>query len=492
MNLGELFINIVTKGDTKKLDEAKQKLEQAQKTSEKNSEKNIKQNKKEAKANNETAKSIQGISNAIKAMSGGLKGTGGAISSLGAMGGAAGGAVVAVGALVTAITMTYAAIDRMVNSLAQANQQMITFQRTSGISLSSLNKYASANAAVNFNSSIEGTAQSMQRVANNLWDIQMGRGDISPFQELAFVGGKAFNPYGMSVEEVIENVREAIKGVDDLQATNIIQRMGFAPDDLMMLRMSREEFEKISDSFLSPQQREAMNQYALELKQIQLAFQKTNQSLTIDLAKPFLVITRIIQKKWEEIYKTTIKPLVAAFKFVYNSIKGIVQFSQDWIRAMANAFTILKPILAIFRAIYLIFEDIATYYAGGDSVFGDFINGIAEWADNFENMFENSKIAEFFQNLKDGIISLTTIKIPKWLSDFFSMIGNNALQTARGMGFGGNNPEPVNTNQLSYATSNTNTNNSFTINTNQPTDMVATNLINTFTPTQVQLEPIAV
>lgn len=489
MNLGELFINIVTKGDTKKLDEAQSKLEKAKKTSEKS----IKQNKKEVKSNTEVAKSINGIANAVKSLSGGMKGSGGAISALGAMGGAAGGVVTAVGALVTGVTLAYVAVDRMVTSLAAANQQMITFQRTTGISFSSLNKYASANAAVNFNSSIEGTAQSMQRVANNLWDIQMGRGDISPYQELAFVGGKAFNPYGMSVEEVIENVREAIKGVDDLQATNIIQRMGFAPDDLMMLRMSREEFEKINDLFLSPQQREEMNKAGLELKKIQLEFQKIGQSLTIGLAKPFIKLATILEKLANLIYKGIIKPIHLGFRTIGSLISNSIKLVKELTHAFIETFNVLKPIFSILKmigeVIWLPIEDVLTYLTGGDSLTGRALEGISNVIDNINSSFENSKIAKFFESIKQGIIDLTTLKVPQWLSNFFSMIGQNALQASQGMQF---NPQPVNTNQLSYGTNNINTNNSFTINSNQPTDIIATNLINTFTPTQVQLSTMAV
>ena len=391
------------------------------------------------------------------------------------MGGAAGGAVAAVGALISAVTLAYLGIDRMVNSLAQANQQMITFQRTTGINFSSLNKYASANAAVNFNSSIEGTAQSMQRLSQNLWDIQMGRGDISPYQELAFVGGKAFNPVGMSVEQVIESVRDAIKGVNDLQATNIITRMGFAPDDLMMLRMSREEFEKISDLFLSPQKREEMNKYGLELKKVQLEFQKINQLLTIDFAKPFLAATRYLQKAWNAIYKLVIKPITLGFEIIYKSIKGIVQFSQEWIRAMANAFGILKPILAIFRAIYLIFEDLATYYTGGDSVFGDFLEGLSGIADRLRESFK--------------------IEPPAWAQKIISWLNSKevVLPNANGeyMSYLGDRPSymsPINTNKVSNS-GNINTNNNFTINSNQPITTITRQLTNAYTPTQAQLVP---
>lgn len=484
LKLGELFIQLGVKGDTKELDKSIKQMEEAQK---KNKEL-LKYRQDLAKATTQSEKALVKKNFADKVQLENLKKQSASIKQQNANWvGLAKGILGFIGVA----TLAYKAMDRMITSLAQANQQMITFQRTTGLSFASLNKYASASAAVNFNSSIEGTAQTMSRLASNLFDIRMGRGDISPYQELAFVGGKAFNPMGMSVEQLIENVREAIKGVDDVQATNIIQRMGFAPDDLLMLRMSREEFEKINNLFLSPEQREAMNQYALELKKVKLGFEKTSQSFLIDIAEPFIKFSKIIERIWNFIYKVIIRPIIAGFKVIYSAISGIVKFTQDWIRALANAFEFLKPILSIFRTIYLLLQDVATYMTGGESYFGDFVEGLSNAFDKFNTMFDDSNLVKFFSSLKQGFIELTTIKMPKWLSDFFSMIGNNALQQAAGMGF---TPiPPVNTNQISQAnTNNVNTNNQFTINTNQPTDKVATNLINSFTPTQIQFSSMAV
>lgn len=467
MNLGELFVKIGVLGNTDKLDKTIAQMEKA----EKRSRDLIKYRKDLAKATDENEKKLVKQNFADKIQLENLKNKKNKIEENTK---AILGTIKAVGALVGAVTLAYKAMDIMVTKFAQANQQMINFQRTTGISFASLNKYASANAAVNFNSSIEGTAQTMSRLANNLWDIRMGRGDISPYQELAFVGGKAFNPMGMSVEQLIESVREAIKGVDDLQATNIIQRMGFAPDDLLMLRMSREEFEKINDLFLSPEQREEMNKYGLELKKINLAFQKTSQSLIIDIAKPFLAISRIIERLWNGIYKTVIKPTVLGFKIIYNSIKGVVQFTQDLTRSLVKTFEILKPILAIFRGIYLIFEDIATYFAGGDSLLGDFIEGISSAVDQVTNFLSNIKPPEWVNRLLNWFGANSGAIQPNANGEYMSTWADKPA-----------NMSPINTNHLGY-TSNISTNNNFAISTQQPIDKVASNLINTFTPAQVQ------
>lgn len=491
LKIGELFIQLGVKGDTKELDKSIKQMEEAQK---KNKEL-LKYRQDLAKATTQSEKALIKKNFADKIQLENLKKQSATINQQNANWvGLAKGVL----GFITAATLAYKAMDRLITSFASANQQMITFQRTTGLSFASLNKYASANAAVNFNSSIEGTAQTMSRLASNLFDIRMGRGDISPYQELAFVGGKAFNPMGMSVEQVIESVREAIKGVDDLQATNIIQRMGFAPDDLLMLRMSREEFEKINDLFLSPEQREAMNKYALELKKINLQFQKTGQSILIDFAEPFIKLSRIIERIWNAIYKTIIKPIVLGFKIIAESIKGIVKFSQDLTRALANTFEILKPILAVFRGIYLIFQDIATYFSGGESYFGDFIEGISKAAD----MFKTSEIGKFFDTIEEKVNKISNLnwdwldKLNRWVAmnifrdrDKFKELGYSDKQINQIIDTGA--IPPVNTNQISQAnTNNINTNNQFTINSNQPTEIIAQGLIDKFTPAQIQFSAI--
>lgn len=440
MKLGELFVQLGVKGDTDKLDKTIKQMEEVQARNKDI----IKYRKDLTKATNENEKALVKKNFADKIQIDNLKKQQASIKQ-----NRAGWDGLAKGVLgfIGVATLAYKAMDRMITSLAQANQQMITFQRTSGISFASLNKYASANAAVNFNSSIEGTAQTMSRLASNLYDIRMGRGDISPYQELAFVGGKAFNPMGMSVEQLIENVREAIKGVDDVQATNIIQRMGFAPDDLLMLRMSREEFEKINDLFLSPKQREEMNRYGLELKKINLQFQKTGQSILIDLTEPFIKLATVVERLFNLLYKGIIKPIQLGFKLIGNIISNVTNGVKALTKAFIETFNVLKPIFSILKMIgeiiWLPLEDVMTYLSGGDSLTGRALDGMNNVIDNIGNKF----------------------KLPDWASKFIP---------------------PINTNKMSNATNNITTSNQFTINTNQPTERVASGLINTFTPTQVQ------
>lgn len=270
----------------------------------------------------------------------------------------AGFALATVGAIV--------AIDKLGYRLAQTQQRFISFQRQTGFSISTLNKYASASASVSLSATPEGMASSLQRVAQNLFDIRMGRGDISPYQELGFFGGKSINPYGKSVEQVIEELRVALKGVGDIQATNIITRMGFNAEDLLMLRMSREEFEKIQNIYLSPEKQEALNKYALSMRRFKETMRLWGQEITL-----FFV------------------PVVSALEdLFYHLLKPI----GDFIAKILDFQAVRGILVGILVALSAYFFPLQTAIAG--------IVLLVEWLivhwDELANKIKNSKIGQFF------------------------------------------------------------------------------------------------
>lgn len=379
MKLGELFVQLTTKGDTKELNNTLQQLEKAHKlnvidldTKRKLKKASSEEEKQLILKNAEQKKSILNTKEAIASN----KQHASSLRSI----------VTGFTALVAGATIAYHAIDRMINSLADANQKLINFNRQTGISLGTLNKYASASAAVNRNATIEGTAQSLQNVASNLYDIQMGRGDISPYQELAFVGGRAFNPANMSVEQVIENVRQAIKGVGDIQATNIITRMGFSPDDLMMLRMSREEFEKMQGLFLDPASREALNQYGLQLHIVSLQFQLMRDKILLKLMPTFIRLSQQLLRIttfWVDLVKA-----IKDSNFEANAVGKTFNALVDVFKALGVA---IEATLMPFKMLFLFIEDVVGYALGWDSYIGEFFDKAPEVIDKIKSMFSDWK-----------------------------------------------------------------------------------------------------
>lgn len=375
MKLGELFVQLGVQGDTKELKKTLADMKEADKLSsiEIKKRKQLKdaiteEDKALIQKNADNKKEIVHLEKQIKHQ-----------ESLGRTMQLVGRGFIAFAGMAA---IAYRAVDRMAEALIKTNASMITFNRTTGIGFGSLNKYASAAMAVNPNASIEGTAQTMGNLAQNLYDIRMGRGDISPYQELSFVGGKSFNPVGMSVEQVIESVREAIKGVDDIQATNIITRMGFSPEDLQMLRMSRQELEGIQSLFLNTSEREELQRLGIEYKKTQLQIQLYWQRGLIQLIPALLKVMNFTKKLAKQLTDTIIL-WGEAFDRVTNLAHGCDILSNS-LKVLAGALAIVfakaHPFMAAFTGLYLILEDITGYFLGWDSLiipalkmFGDFL-----------------------------------------------------------------------------------------------------------------------
>lgn len=447
MKLGDFFIQLGVKGDTKKLNETIRQLEEAEKATRRQ----IKYQQDLAKAETEEQKAlIRKNYYQNKALDLAKKEKAGLDEHKHAMLGVAKG----ITAFVAGIALAYNAVDRMVNSLASANAIMIAFQRQTGISFASLNKYASASAMVNYNSTPEQVANTMQTLAQNLYDIRMGRGDISPYQELSFVGGKSFNPLGLTVEQLIENVREAIKGVNDVQATNIITRMGFSPDDLLMLRMTREEFEKINDLFLNPKEREQMNAYSLQVKKMRLEFTLMKDRAILALMPLFIKFTKYLRDfstLWLEAGKNILN-VVNASKALGTALKVLLGIG-------AVIFAAFHPLITLFSALYLIIEDIVGYFMGKESVTGFIVNGI-------QDIFNNIKIPE--------------IKTPKFLKTITDkMFGTPEIDIAPG---GNINNSSTN--------NNINQSNNITVHTNEAGEYIIDTVNNMSVPLRQAVAPM--
>lgn len=463
MKLGELFVQLGVQGDTKELKKTLADMEKADKLS------NIELKKRKALKEATTAEDkalIQETADRKKE----IVQTKDAIGKKEALAKAARGVVGGIMALATAALVVYHAVDRMTNALVKANASMITFNRTTGIGFGSLNKYASASMAVNPNASIEGTAQTMQNLAQNLYDIRMGRGDISPYQELAFVGGRPFNPMGMNVEQVIESVREAIKGVDDIQATNIITRMGFSPEDLQMLRMSREELEGIQSLFLNSAEREEIQRLGIEYKKLQLQTQLYWQRGLIQMIPALLKVMNFLKGLAKQI-TDSITLWAEAFDRVTDFAKGLTDLIKGCegltaaIKGLSVAFGALFVLQHPFIALYLILEDIVGYFLGWNSViipalkmFGDFLVG---WINGIGDKIKEKggwiySIANIMKGLGNIALhpSIGTMAGAAVLGPVGGLVGGgiNALE---GMINGQSNQQPVPVGQSSNVTNST-------------------------------------
>ena len=262
----------------------------------------------------------------------------------------------------------YIAFDRLANSMLKSNQAYINFNRQTGLALANVNKIAGAGMLVDYNLNPENVMGSMQALESNLAQIRLGEGNIAPFQLLGI------SPVGKNAVQVIEDLRQAIKGIDDMTATNIIQQMGLSPEMLSILRMSKEEMEQYSaiaqQYMLSPEQRQAMQQYAMGLRLVHMQLSYLKDTIILKVMPAFIDFSKnfanILQQgsKFIDIIQNVLK-MIPQLKL---ALGGLAMF----ILARFN------PIIAALTGLYLILEDIAVWFAGGKSLTGQIFGSKAD------------------------------------------------------------------------------------------------------------------
>ena len=278
MKLGDLFIELGTKGNTKELEKTLKQLKEA----EKKTAAQIKLNKDLAKATTDEEKALikknfaqkQEIANTEKVINKSKERNKAILAG-----------VKSFTAFVSAVSLAIGVLDRFVNASAKSQQSVQTFSQMSGISVDTINKYASAARSKNYNVTRESVAQSIATLAQNLRNQQIG--DTTIAEGLGFLfnaaGGKQFDSYGMNATQFLEALRESLVGVNDEWASASLERLGISPDLLPMLRMSKSEFASVQNRFLSGAQAEEERRKAIAIQEKKDQLEAKRQELEIQL-----------------------------------------------------------------------------------------------------------------------------------------------------------------------------------------------------------------
>lgn len=258
-----------------------------------------------------------------------------------------------------AVTAAVVVVDHMATSLLKNNQAFISFNQQTGLAIGNMQRIAKAGMLANMNITPETVMQSMQAVQSNLAQIRLGQGNIEPYQLLGI------SPVGKDANQVFDDLRNAIKGLDDMTATNIISQMGFNPEMITVLRMTNAELEDMNGLMLSPEQRQAMEQYGMALRKVnmELGLLKDQALLAImpaliDFLKGFKAIAQVTYDMMDGF--TKLLDLIP-------QLKGALAALALGILAYFN------PVIAAVTALYLLIEDLAVWKAGGKSAIGTLV-----------------------------------------------------------------------------------------------------------------------
>lgn len=360
-SLGELFVQLVFDGDTKKAEEFKKKLLETSKATDTSE-------KKSKKATKTLLKYTATITGAIFA------------------------------------------VKKMTDSLIHQNQLWLNLTRTSDLALTSLQKWN----AIGKMYGISNASEQIKSLNDRLFELKLTGANASGFM-LAGI-----NP--TNTEDVLEQLRERIKGLNDTSASYLLQQIGLDANMLHLLRLSRQEFEslnkEVSKYQLTSKQRKDIQYMNVQL---QISAQKIQYlkdrailailpywtrlikgitNFTVKIAEAIKNISKLHPKMLETV--ADISKIIAIVGVLTVALKGIKIVIDLISKAI---FLLIKDpkILAItagLMAVGLILEDILTFFEGGESYTGDFLNFLKNInSELVKTVFSLDKIKDFYTTM---------------------------------------------------------------------------------------------
>lgn len=309
-----------------------------------------------------------------------------------------------------AFTGAIVGLDRFVNSALNGVVALQNLSAQTGLSVEKLQQFQQAGQLSNLALSADQIAQSIGNVQKNLAQIKIGQGNIAPFQLLGvdIAGQDAFG--------VIEQLRDSIQGLDPAIATNLISQIGLSPDFINLLKLSRKEFEALSENtFLNPKQRADIDRVGTSIKALTLRFKALKDQAVAKIAPQ---LNELVEQffKWlkdnGDKIVATITSMARGFasfaSAVGNAFTMVARFidsiagMENGIKVLASAFAFLtlsfSPFLAGLAAIILLLDDIAVFRRGGKSLIGELVEAFEDLPD-FAKILGGAAVIGFIGNL---------------------------------------------------------------------------------------------
>lgn len=300
--------------------------------------------------------------------------------------------------LVTAVAGAYFALDRLTDSLAKQNQQWLLMAQQSDIAMSTLQKWDTIGKITG----VEGVGQQLESLEQKIFNLK-----------LTGEGARGFQIAGISPtnsEDVLEQLRGRVSGLNNQSATYLLQQMGLDPKMLTLLRMTREEWEEYVEVqkryTLNEDQRKELEKYNRQLQVARIKMQYLKDRAILALVPAFTKLTKFLVSATEglaRMVKWIVKsqtPLAGLIRIIIGAtvaIKGL-----RLALTLLSAHPIIAGITALIGALMLLADDFNHYMNGGGSIIGVIAKGLEDL------------------DIK-GIIDFET---PSWLKDLIYAIDN--------------------------------------------------------------------
>ena len=205
------------------------------------------------------------------------------------------------------------------------------FLMTTGVSLPDLQDIMSRMVNTGSAMSQQQIMSDIQNVSQNLQDIALGQGELSPYKLLS-VAAKRGDVIG-----VIKGVEQAVKGLDNAMALNLTRRVGLSDDWLASFRY-RERFGGNQIQVSTAQQNEII-ETENALRQLRFAFKNLSDFLMAAISPAMQKVADNIRNglqsisQWINDHPNTIKELLdnlASVAKAINLVVGAITIAIKW------------------------------------------------------------------------------------------------------------------------------------------------------------------
>lgn len=275
------------------------------------------------------------------------------------------------------------ALDRFSASSVRGAVALRNFSLQTGLSAKSLQQWQAAAQLSNMAIDADQVTSSIQGLQDSLTQIRLGAGNTTPFQLLGIDvrGRDAFN--------VLDQLREKIKGVEPAMATNLVQQMGLTPEFINVLQLSREEFNALGKDLVRSQSTtKALREIGDAVNRFKLQFLKFKDDFVAKLKPLFLGIIDVLNRLGKAL--SSIVFLMERFPAVSAGAAAAIALILTPLKVLRF---ILSPITLLLGALFLLLEDFAVYMQGGKSVIGKLV-------DFFKGLYDDLKTS-FFDPMMD-------------------------------------------------------------------------------------------
>jgi len=297
-------------------------------------------------------------------------------------------------------------LEKFVEGTLKGVISLTNLNRQTGLSIRELQKWQQAGQLANLDLNAEEISNSIAKLQDNLAKIRRGQGNVAPFQLLGIdiAGKNAF--------QVLENIRESIVGISDAQATSLISKLGLDPKFINILRLSREEFEKLGKNiFLSPEQQRSILKVGQNFKMLTLRLKALKDQavakISPQLEKMIKDFFMWIDKNGEKIINT-ISSLARVFSSFAEAIGNAFSLMARMLESVAGLENGIKALTFVFALLSLSFspflvgllliigflDDIKVWMEGGESYFGKFYDSLDKLTNKFSKLEEKSKFTK--------------------------------------------------------------------------------------------------